>query len=430
MIYDKSLSLPEFNQRCVRIDGKEIAGRGALRIRRTNLKAKGDSLESAEGAKPVFSLPAGTERIYRAAWDGRFYAYASGSLYVREEGAFVRRSGCTVPSDIVGFISREGTAQTYAVCRDETYKINYNGTETVSALGGGDCAALYNERLFSAKGDRVAYTQALTPQSAGVGVQGRGYIDLPHENGNILRMTGLENKLFLFRERGISYLRVLGDNLNFNAGSVTCSFGRLNARSVAKCGGKIAFLSESGFFLFDGTVCERISVSDDIDFTVSAEGAGQGGKYYAAVTLKSGERALFAYDFFEKSSYLLNYRAQSVVFAEQMYFSVGNNLYTLTECGLPQGERATVETELTLLGLSDGNKYLDAVVIEGTGYFSVEVRSDTGGCGQAQGEAGRRLALRYPVKGNAFAFRIHSYSQRVEIGGITLYVRQEKKYGY
>ena len=48
MIYDKSLALPEFNQRCVRIDGKEIAGRGALRIRRTNLKAKGDSLESAE----------------------------------------------------------------------------------------------------------------------------------------------------------------------------------------------------------------------------------------------------------------------------------------------------------------------------------------------------------------------------------------------
>lgn len=429
MTVEKQLSPPAFDSRRVHLSGRTLAGRDSLLVNRRYLKAEGDALVLAEGINFECDLPVGTRRLFHTGQDGYFYAYAGSTLYrVGNSSSEAILSNPTL-SDVVRHMNGAGGIQTYAVCGNFVYWLNGDAT-AIAAPAGGDCGALYRDRLFTAKNYRVSYSRALDVRNSVGGVQGHGYIDLPPEGGRIRRMVAFEDKLFLFREYGIGYLRVHGDNLTFKAGALAYSYGRIAERSVAVCGDCIAFLTESGFFRFDGTSCERIPLDADLDLAYSAEGAGFDGAYYAAVILNSGMRALFVYDFREKSAHLLPREATAVMASGGVYFADMYKLFALTRRGAPQGECAAFETELSLLDLADGNKYLDAIVVEGEGHFAVEARSESGRTEEAQGAAGHRLAFRYPVKGNAFAFRIRSYSPNVRICGLTLYIKQEKKYGY
>ncbi|MDE6273430.1 MAG: hypothetical protein K2L87_00075 [Clostridiales bacterium] len=429
MTVEKQLSPPAFDSRRVHLSGRTLAGRDSLLVNCRYLKAEGDALVLAEGTEFKFDLPVGTRRLFHTGQDGYFYAYAGSTLYRVGNGSSEVIFSNSTLSDVVRHMNSGGGIQTYAVCGNYVYQLGNDAT-AISAPAGGDCGAVYRDRLFTAKNYRVSYSRALDVRNSVGGVQGHGYIDLPHEGGRIRRMVAFDDKLFLFREYGISYLRVHGDNLTFKAGTISYSYGRLIERSLAVCGDCIAFLTESGFFRFDGTVCERIPLGADINLSLPMEGAGFEGTYYAAVILNSDMRALFVYDFKEKSTHLLPREATAVMASCGVYFVDAYKLYALTRRGVPQGECAVLETELSLLELADGNKYLDAVVVEGEGHFTVEARSESGRAEEAQGAAGHRLAFRYPVRGNAFAFRIRSYSPNVRICGLTLYVRQEKKYGY
>lgn len=439
MIYEKQLGKPSETRRTLR---KTLSlfrdGDGSLFVNALHLRPEGGCLVSAEGTVPARALPAGTERIFRTE-DGSLYAsLSSGEIGRIGGGVFASAGNVAGAKRVLSFYGEDGNYAVYAVAETGVYRLLDGSAVCVSEEAGGTCAAVHYGRLFTASGCRVRFSRALAPDDWTERTQGAGWIDLPSEGGDVLELVPYKEKLYLFRERGITQLRAMGDNLNFKAVTVPYACGKLYARSVANCGGSVIFLTECGAFSFNGGTCRMLSGCGYslIDLSAGVSAVSAGGKYYAAVALGSGERCVLCIDPYAERGHFI--RAEAELLAdggeEGLLFSNGERLYRLTERGLPSAlagrPECLAETNLSLWELSAGNKFADAVTVEGEGYFYLDLTSERGETQSVRGEAGEFLRFPVPVRGNAFSLKLRSFSENVRIRRVALAVREENQYGY
>lgn len=422
MIAEKSLNLPAYTRRSVRrrlsLFGEED---GALPVRALHMRACGKRLVMAEGAERAATAENALPLSARGHGGGLFL-YAQGTLKRFADGAEFALA--ETPREILCFLDGDGATERYfALTESALYELKNGAATAAEGAEGGDCACVHYERIFTAKGCRVRYGAPLDPSDWARSAQNAGYLDLPSEGGDVLAVESFREKLYLFRRRGITCLRALGDTLNFKAVTVPFACGELIDGSVRCCGEKMIFLTESGLYSFNGETCVRHDGCGEtlIDRSAPLSSAAFDGRYYCTARV-NGEKTVYCFDPARKTGWFYRFAADGVAGDDGLYFTESGGLHRVMRGG--SGREAAVAVERTTLGLSDGNKFLDAVTVEGKGFFTVEARSREG-IRMLRGRAGERLTPRTPLRGNAFSFVLRTCSQGAEIASVVFGIREE-----
>ncbi len=365
MRYEKTLYAPEekFEIECVDpsrpAEGREIS--------LLHMRPSAAGLVCAEGYEAVSVLPSAVSRLYVT--DDAVYVYESVQKSLYNVTAKTRITGiASEPVALLPHVTENGARGFYCVEKD-TVRYITGGAVKSSGRVGGTCAAMHHGRLFTADGLTLRFS---APYSADGIIQTdrdpdkAGSLDFDEGKGNIVALVSFREKLYIFFERGIAKMRAEGEALDFDVTAMPFCGGSVIRGSVADCGDRICYMTESGLYCFNGSVCSRLEGKRaEILRSSSFEGLCMNGKYAAVVTLTDAKNALYVYDFSEKAGRFI--LASGLISAAREYFVTSTTLYTLKEEGTqPLGGEASL-----LLTLSGTPRALAWMRIDGKGIFGI-----------------------------------------------------------
>lgn len=384
-----------------------------------NFKARGSMLYSVGGRKFCKQLPAGASKLFTAE-DGTLFVW-TGSALIAGGNTFPLSEA---PLEVLSF-SGEAGKEYYALTSSGLYCL---GEGAVSGAPAGSAAALFGERLFIASGETLFYSAPLAPKDWAQSADGAGSVVLPSAGGNIVKLLPDRGRLLLFRERGVTALSAPGDFLGFEAEELPCAVEGLMPSSVACCGSRVLFCSKEGIFSLKGETLSRLSgCGERIAFSRGVTAVSAGERYYAAVTLKDGEKCILEIE--GEGAALYRLEAESLAGGKFRFLKEGS-LYALDEEAAGDKE-AVLELPLSTFGLFKV-RYLNALLIEGEGLFRAELRAEP--CAGApmpaprfvSGRAGEEVRLNPPMRGSAFALKVRFLSAGAKLSAVTLTLREGK----
>lgn len=385
-----------------------------------NFKARGSALYSVGGRKFCKQLPAGASKLF-CTEDGTLFVW-TGSALIAGGNTFPLSE---TPLEVLSF-SGEAGKEYYALTSSGLVCL---GEGAVSGAPAGSAAAFFGERLFIASGETLFYSAPLAPKDWAQSADGAGSVVLPSVGGNILKLLPDRGRLLLFRERGVTALSAPGDFLGFEAEELPCAVEGLMPSSVARCGSRVLFCSKEGIFSLKGETLSRLSGCGEerIAFQRGVSAVSAGERYYAAVTLKDGEKCILEIE--GEGAALYRLEAESLAGGKFRFLKEGS-LYALDEEAAGDKE-AVLELPLSTFGLFKV-RYLNALLIEGEGLFRAELRAEP--CAGApmpaprfvRGRAGEEVRLNPPMRGGAFALKVRFLSAGAKLSAVTLTLREGK----
>lgn len=416
-----SLQTPALTPKRVRVKPSlfsEASGKTAAFA--LNFKARGSALYSVGGRKFCKQLPAGASKLF-CTEDGTLFVW-TGSALIAGGNTFPLSEA---PLEVLSF-SGEAGKEYYALTSSGLVCL---GEGAVSGAPAGSAAAFFGERLFIASGETLFYSAPLAPKDWTQSADGAGSVVLPSVGGNILKLLPDRGRLLLFRERGVTALSAPGDFLGFEAEELPCAVEGLMPSSVARCGSRVLFCSKEGIFSLKGETLSRLSGCGEerIAFQRGVSAVSAGKRYYAAVTLKDGEKCILEIE--GEGAALYRLEAESLAGGKFRFLKEGS-LYALDEEAAGEKE-AVLELPLSTFGLFKV-RYLNAVLIEGEGLFRAELRAEP--CAGApmpaprfvRGRAGEEVRLNPPMRGGAFALKVRFLSAGAKLSAVTLTLREGK----
>ncbi len=413
MMIGGALQAPEEKTALLRLSAKELLENH--RRRTFHMREDGGGLVVAEGEAVDFTLPVAGSRPRPtgvAAVPGRVFGFDPEMKYLYsmkadKSGYENIYSKTFEPYRVLHYFNKSGNEEFYCVTSEHVLQLNGNATATVGTNKGGVCAAIFHDRLFTAKKSRVSYSGPLAMQNWTEARFGAGYLEtVSDEAGEILGMQPYKDKLYLFRRHGISCLRALGDELNFKVVHMPMKCGALVENSVAPCGENVGYFTDGGFYLFNGasSALAEHSRFGEIDFTKPVKAVSHCGRYYALVTNADGERVIYCYNPEQREGHFIVNGAADVAAGDELYFTRGIYAYRLTKRGISENFTPYFTAEKIALG-PDGEKMLRAVLIEGEGEFRISVTSNRG-TRTVSGKANEILKFRSPLRGYGFGLKI------------------------
>ena len=415
-----SLKTPALTPKRVRVTPSLFAeASGKTAAFALNFKARGSALCSVGGRKFCEQLPAGASKLFTAE-DGTLFVW-TGSALVAGGNTFPLPEA---PLEVLSF-SGEAGREYYALTSSGLDRL---GEGTVPGAPAGSASAFFGERLFIASGETLFYSAPLAPKDWAQSADGAGSVVLPSAGGNILKLVPDRGRLLLFRERGVTALSAPGDFLGFEAEELPCAVEGLMPSSVARCGSRVLFCSKEGIFSLKGETLSRLSgCGERIAFSRGVTAVSAGERYYAAVTLKDGEKCILEIE--GEGAALYRLEAESLAGGKFRFLKEGS-LYALDEEAAGDKE-AVLELPLSTFGLFKV-RYLNAVLIEGEGLFRAELRAEP--CAGApmpaprfvSGRAGEEVRLNPPMRGSAFALKVRFFSAGAKLSAVTLTLREGK----
>lgn len=433
MILTKQIRPPVYTVRTVR---RKRVGFFHDEDGKWNFSGASHFLCTEEGAKVG---PTGRRVAQLPFTEGKMFACGK-ALFLTNDEKILRyhAEAGTSLSDGVGEIS--GAAHAYGEYVDESvYASTQEGVkkifpkrEVVLSSPRLFCIAYFRERLFAAGDYAVYYSDPQNAESFARTQSGGGCLLLPHGEGKILDMVEFEDKLYLFRERGIFEVEVAGDFSDFRVKRRDGMGTTYLSRTAVVGGEKIYFFTQSGLYTFDGGKCRKVKGSgcSFVDETGRCKATFFEGKYYLAASV-NGVRNIYVYDPVMETGSYLNIPADEVESMEgKLYANVGDGLYELYGEGIfpTVTDKPYLETDLSYLGFGDGRKRLLAVTLSGKGNFTLTVTNEEGRSVTLSLSAGERKRADLP--GRAFRFRICAEESDCLLGGCVLSVAQEEKNGY
>ena len=416
-----SLQTPALTPKRVRVKPSlfsEASGKTAAFA--LNFKARGSMLYSVGSRKFCEQLPAGASKLFTAE-DGTLFVW-TGSALIAGGNTFPLSEA---PLEVLSF-SGEAGKEYYALTSSGLVCL---GEGAVSGAPAGSAAAFFGERLFIASGETLFYSAPLAPKDWTQSADGAGSVVLPSVGGNLLKLLPDRGRLLLFRERGVTALSAPGDFLGFEAEELPCAVEGLMPSSVARCGSRVLFCSKEGIFSLKGETLSRLSGCGEerIAFQRGVSAVSAGERYYAAVTLKDGEKCILEIE--GEGAALYRLEAESLAGGKFRFLKEGS-LYALDEEAAGDKE-AVLELPLSTFGLFKV-RYLNALLIEGEGLFRAELRAEP--CAGApmpaprfvRGRAGEEVRLNPPMRGGAFALKVRFLSAGAKLSAVTLTLREGK----
>ena len=408
-----SLQTPALTPKRVRVKPSlfsEASGKTAAFA--LNFKARGSALYSVGGRKFCKQLPAGASKLF-CTEDGTLFVW-TGSALIAGGNTFPLSEA---PLEVLSF-SGEAGKEYYALTSSGLVCL---GEGAVSGAPAGSAAAFFGERLFIASGETLFYSAPLAPKDWTQSADGAGSVVLPSAGGDILKLVPYRGRLLLFRERGITALAAPGDFLGFEAEELPCAFSELLPSSVARCGSRVLFCAKEGIFSLRGETAERLSGCGEerISFGDGAVAVAAGETYYAAVTMKDGEKCILGIG--EEGAVFYRLEAESLAGGSTFRYLCGGSLYAPDGCAA--GEREPVLwIAPSSFGISE-MRYLDRLFVEGEGLFRAELSTGRG-ASFVSGRAGEEVRLIPPLRGSAASLKLRFLSDRTRVLSVTLEFRE------
>lgn len=143
---------------------------------------------------------------------------------------------------------------------------------------------IHFERAFATvhgEGISLWFSKSLDPTDWSISAESGGYIDFADQGGKLTKVVSFMGYLYVFREYAIERISAYAEQTEFNAKKVYTSSDKIFENTVAVCGDRIIFLTESGLFYFDGASVSPLSRSINQDIGIYREKAV--GEYYRGV---------------------------------------------------------------------------------------------------------------------------------------------------
>lgn len=419
---NKTLVLPQTQTVILRLDLKTLRRDHSLRI--FHLREESGALAVAEGESKQYDMTEGASGIYSVRRH-LFYFNAATQIFHGVTENYRYRNVLSEPMKMTYAVTKEGKERRFCVTPSNIYWMSGGTTFTNGVGRGGSCACIHAERMFTANGYRLNYTAPLNFEDWLDKRRLSGYFEFPTDGGEILAMQSYKEKLYLFRRRGITQVRLLGEELNAKSTVLPYGWGDLVPDSVAPCGDKICFFTERGFYSFNGGVASAVADGcvGEIDLTERVKAVSAYGKYYALVTVKSGKKSLFCFEPETQSGHFILNGAEDVTAGDDFWFKRGLGIYRLTQRGLPAVGECRLEADNLAFHLGD-ERFVDAVAVEGEGEFEVCLRSSRGER-RASGAAQTVLKFRSPLRGNGYSVTVKPKNAEARLVALCLRVREE-----
>jgi hypothetical protein len=208
----------------------------------------------------------------------RVYAGTATDLYeLTSTTAWTARSGAT-------YTASDSNRWRFAPYKDRMIATNYsNAIQTTTMSAGANFANLGgsppNARFVSSFGEflvcantnasamQVRWSSVSDPTVWTVGTNQADQITFP--DGGLIRGLGYADVLYVFQEQAIRRIVYVGPPTIMNIDVIERGRGPVTANSIAQLGGLFFYLSEDGFYVFDGTSSRAI-------------GAGKVDRWFAA----------------------------------------------------------------------------------------------------------------------------------------------------
>lgn len=397
------LKAPAEKTTLLRLSVKELQEN--YRRRTFHMREGGDGLVLAEGEEKAFDLIGNATSIFVAGGQKYCYDPAIKRLYAMFTGVYF--DNVSGNFYLLSYLNKTNKSDVYMFAPPKIIFVDKYGMTQCSTTSGGECAAVYHDRIFTARNNRLYYNKAFYGAEWKDERYKGGYIDLDYgEAGNIRGLRAYKDKLYIMHERGISVLRALGDELNFKLNYLPMKCGSAIPNTFAACGESLAYFTDRGLYLFNGATSVRAenALVDEIDLGSPFKTFSHAGNYYSLLYKKSGERAIYCYDPEYREAHFIENGAADIAADDHIYFLRGSTAYKLTSKGNPLNVTAYMTAEKVALSI-EGEKTLRALVIEGAGRFSVTVRTSRG-ARTVRGNAGEILKLRSALRGNGFDLKI------------------------
>ncbi len=176
----------------------------------------------------------------------------------------------------------------------------WNGEDApkASALESVTSVEVYDSRVFaSVRGSERLYYSTMSNPIAFAESSGGGYLDLSDDRGGINRLISFSGNLFVFKDYGIVRIseRETG---GFSVHSLYLEGGRIYPDTICLCGDVIVFMTDSGFYRFNGSSVKPVmkEIFSLVLPSANASAAYHDGKYFLAAESSEGT-VLICYDF-------------------------------------------------------------------------------------------------------------------------------------
>lgn len=423
---EKSLSVPGCTRYTLDFSLPELRAGGKIgRVRLSHVKEEGGAFVCAEGMALKHDAGRKLAALLCTSAEPAFYSASSIQFYMIDTkfSAYIRDDVCR----LIECFDKNGMQVTCLLAPSHLYRLTDTSYATVTYFGG-SCAALHYERLYFGSNRRLYYSEpmvftALTTNTT----YGGGYIDFADAAGNILEIISFKEKLYLFRERGITAVTAFGDPLNFKTAALPYACGKIVPGSAVNCGERIYFFTENGLYAFDGSLCKKAENAgeDEIDLTATLSAVRFQGGYYAAVQKRDGTRVLYSYDGNTERGRYINYAAELIAANDTLYFTQGNIVYEFSDRAMPGDGECALEVSFTLGDHKSGEKFAESVCVAGKGGIALSLVSDQGEQTKVRGDCGKIIRLPRALRGETFELKIMPDDADFEIRSVSVNVRRD-----
>ncbi len=324
---------------------------------------------------------------------------------------------------------------------NSSFKI-YDGSVVTEVEGVPDITSMciHNERLFVTTGGEQTelwFSDDFNPTDWYVSLDQAGFIDFQDGRGRLLKVLSFNNYLYVFRNYGISRISAYGDQTEFSATNLFLSSGRIYPGAIVDCGNRVIYLSEDGFYSFDGYSSQRI-LTDYDKFLESIDNSDAVGKFYNGslyMSLKMKiddriEKVMLVYTPSKGSAYVT--KGMKVTDIEVLYANDYSKLILLVDKSSKIGEiseksavfnrtlKKAWKSHYSDFGI-DKRKSLAKISLYTKHDIELSVESETSKkTVKIQGSKNKQ-SVRLGVVGCSFSFSIKSQNIGDEVSKITLY---------
>ena len=298
---------------------------------------------------------------------------------------------------------------------------------------------LYNERLFVTTGGESTtlwFSENFDPTNWYVSLTEAGFIDFQDGKGKLLKLTESDGYLFVFRSYGITRVYAPYLQTEFSATNIEVDGVKIVGNSVVDCGKKTVYMTENGFYSFDGTYSVKILDKLDgfIDHAYDDDVVASfcNGRYYAKLRIKlegKSETAVLSYNLNNGEYYLI--KGADVTDIKEVLTDEGSALFALINgekrvCELKKGSvlfdknlKKIWKSAFTDFNIS-GIKTLARVSLYTKGEINMRLESDRGEKTVTiyGGKGLRRETI--GLKGEDFSVTISSEKENASVSRVAL----------
>ncbi|MBE7083094.1 MAG: hypothetical protein E7373_00645 [Clostridiales bacterium] len=165
-----------------------------------------------------------------------------------------------------------------------------------------DKMILHAGRLFSTLNNEISFTTLYDFDDAEINFTPDGTIVVPKKYGNIVYLSVLDGKLYVFTEKAVFYILCDGESIDFKLKTLENVCAEFIEGMISKVNDRFMFIEKGRLYqLYNGTISSVKTLLDNGFYEVCGESANFNGKYLLPVVGNDGKKGIFLYDTFDKT---------------------------------------------------------------------------------------------------------------------------------